>query len=465
MSGSFATISTALTALQTSRVALDVAAGNVANANTDGYVRRRVETESVGAPARPAMWSRVEAAGSGVRVAGLTRMSDAFLDTRARQEHGVQSYLDVRHEVLSRMETALGEPGDNGVTAELSGFRQAWHDLANNPTGGAARSQVLARAESVARAFAGQARSVATEASGQRSRAQSIVAEANTLATGLASMNEAIASADLTGADASDLLDRRDVMAMRLAELTGAKVTIGTRGTAEAALNGVALVAGNAAGRLEIAGGIAADGSADGAPVSFSVATPGGPGATNPGPLGGELGATAELLNTTMPGYLANLSQAARTLADTVNAQHVLGFDLTGTPGAAMFSYDPGNVAGTLALALSDPDQVAASALPGGVLDVSNAQLLGATNPAQGDYQRLVSAMGTEVLLAGRLSAGQRAVTNQVDGSREQLSGVSLDEETVTLLAHQRAYEAAARVLTTVDSMLDTLINRTGITR
>jgi flagellar hook-associated protein 1 FlgK len=54
-------------------------------------------------------------------------------------------------------------------------------------------------------------------------------------------------------------------------------------------------------------------------------------------------------------------------------------------------------------------------------------------------------------------------LTAQVDSSRESLSGVSIDEEMVHLLAAQRGYEGAARVLTTVDSMLDTLINRTGL--
>ena len=64
-----------------------------------------------------------------------------------------------------------------------------------------------------------------------------------------------------------------------------------------------------------------------------------------------------------------------------------------------------------------------------------------------------------------RLAANQAALTTQVDGAREQLAGVNLDEETVTMLQAQRAYEAAARVMTTVDSVLDTLINRTGLVR
>ena len=80
-------------------------------------------------------------------------------------------------------------------------------------------------------------------------------------------------------------------------------------------------------------------------------------------------------------------------------------------------------------------------------------------------YQGLVNGFGTEVASVKRLAANQQVLTNQVDGSREQLSGVNLDEEMVTMLSSQRAYEAAARVMTTVDSVLDTLINRTGLVR
>ncbi len=141
MSGTLSGFNTALSALRYNRVAMDVASGNIANVSTEGYTRRRVEAQTAGAPVVPALWSRAQSYGDGVRVSGLTRMTDELLVARQRTEHGNQSYLDTTSQVLARVEAGIGEPSDNGVAASLADFRAAWHQLANNPGSGAARSQ------------------------------------------------------------------------------------------------------------------------------------------------------------------------------------------------------------------------------------------------------------------------------------------------------------------------------------
>ena len=80
-------------------------------------------------------------------------------------------------------------------------------------------------------------------------------------------------------------------------------------------------------------------------------------------------------------------------------------------------------------------------------------------------YQQVVNAFGTEVASSRRLATSQSMLTQQVDGARDQQAGVNLDEEMLKMVEYQRSYEAAARVMTTLDSMLDTLINRTGLLR
>lgn len=464
MSGSFSSLNTALGALRYNRVAMDVASGNIANVGTEGYARRRVNAESVGAPAQPAMWSRYEGAGDGVSVAGIDRMVDALLDVRARREHGNQSYLDIRQTVLERVETGIGEPGDNGVAAAIADFRSAWHDLANNPGSDAARAQVLGRAATLADALRVQSRNVEAESGDLRIRALADVAEVNTVASDLAATNKSIAIATLNGTDAGVLLDTRDQLAMRLSELTGSTTTLRADGGFDVSVNGVPLVTGQDAGTLQIATGITSTGDDDGNPITYAITDASGTTAVPPG-MTGEIGGVTDLLTTTLPAYSAGLNAVAQQLADEINAQHQAGYDAAGNPGQPFFSYNPADAAASLAIAISGPDEVAASAIAGGGLDAGNATAIAGLTGAEESYQRLINGFGTEVASVRRLAANQQVLTDQLDGSREQLSGVNLDEEMITMLSAQRAYEAAARVLTTVDSVLDTLINRTGLVR
>lgn len=461
---SFSGLNTALSALRYNRVAMDVASGNIANVGTEGYTRRTINGVAVGAPDQPAMWSRYSGAGDGVQVGSIDRMADMLLDVRARREHGNQSYLDIRQAVLERVESGIGEPGGSGVAAAIADFRAAWHDLANNPGSDAARSAVLGRAATLADAIKIQARNIESEAGDQRFRIQADVAEVNTLASDLAATNKSIAVANLNGTDAGVLLDKRDQLAMRLSELTGSSATLRPDGGFDVAINGVPLVIGKDAGSLEVTTGIATSGASDGSAITYSITDTSGTTAV-PAGMVGEIGGVTDLLNTTLPAYTAGLGAVAQQLADEINAQHQAGFDAAGNPGQPFFSYNPADPASSIAIAITAPGELAASGIPGGGLDASNATALASATGVEASYQRLINGFGTEVASVARLAANQLVLTSQVDGSREQLSGVNLDEETVSMLAAQHAYEAASRVITTLDSVLDTLINRTGLTR
>ena len=224
MSGTFSSFNTALSALRYNRVAMDVASGNVANAGTEGYARRQVIGQATGAPAVPALWSRWDVnAGDGVQPGGIKRMVDPLLDSRARLEHAAAGFLDTRVASLNRFETSLAEPGENGVAAALAAYQAGWHDVANNPGDTAARAQLLARAETLTDAIRGQDRAVRTEWADQSARLTAAVAEVNQVAQELAKVNEGLRNAHVAGTDAGVLLDQRDLLAMRLSELTGAR--------------------------------------------------------------------------------------------------------------------------------------------------------------------------------------------------------------------------------------------------
>lgn len=452
MTGTFSSLNTPLSALRYNRTAMDVAGGNIANANTAGYARRQVIAQSTGAPAIPAIWSRWEGAGDGVEAASVNRLVDPVLDGRSRTEHGTAAFMDARSNALTRVETAIGEPGEGGVAAALTAFKSGWQSVANNPGDSAARTQLLARAETLRSTISVQNGAVSNEWSDQRSRLDALSSETNQVSSELADLNKGLRAASLNGTDANTLLDQRDQLTQRLAELTGAKTKVNADTTVDVTVEGQTLVTGNTAYAMTVSGAATLD-AAGTDPVVLSV------NGTAVSLTSGELGATQQLVGNDLPGYQARLDSFVSSLADAVNAQHAQGVDLDGGAGGTFFS---GSTAATLQVAITDPRQVAAADPTKGGLDNSNADALSKLDLGANDYRNLVTTFGTTVASANHASTTQASVVTQVDASRESVSGINTDEEMVNLLAAQRGYEGAARVLTAIDSMLDTLINRTG---
>ena len=465
MSGTFGGLNTALSALRYQQVALDVANNNVANVNTAGYVRRRAEAGAVAAPDRPAMWARYVGHGDGVTVQSVSRLVDPLLDARSRRENGTLSYLQAQQAILNRVETSINEPGENGVSHALDELGKAFQDLAANPGLPAARETVLARAGDVAAAFKAQADNLATETADQQAHVATAVQQVNDAAAELARLNKTIQVAEVNHTDVGSLKDQRDLLALDLAKLAGADVTVRADGQYDVSIGSTALVSGDQAAPVTASAGSPATVSVGGTPVPSGVS--------------GELGAVLDTLNTTLPAYRQGLGAVAAELADRMNAQHAAGFDLDGAPGGALLSSDPATPAGSLGVAVTDPRRLAAARTGAtatgttGNRDGGNADALSQVTKAptaagtsiESDYATLVTGFGGTVASVNRQTANQLALTQQVDDEREQLAGVSLDEETVNMVAAQHAYEAASKVLTVLDSILDTLINRTGVTR
>jgi flagellar hook-associated protein 1 FlgK len=173
-------------------------------------------------------------------------------------------------------------------------------------------------------------------------------------------------------------------------------------------------------------------------------------------------------LNDVLPRYRASLTGIATTVLTQVNAVHGPGaYDQAGRAATPFFSAPSGR----LVVEVTDPVRIAASDSPGtagtgdrgGARAAQLAELSTAKGGADELYRRTVVALGVEAQAAGRRVEIQDNILAQVDAARESESGVNLDEELTTMLAFQKAYEGAARFVSAVDQMLDTLINRTGV--
>ena len=458
---SMSSLTTALSALYAQRRGLDVTGHNIANANTEGYTRQRVDLTANSGPVTAAVYSRWNGTGQGVDVAGISRLRDAFLELRSSQEHSVLGELTTSEQLLNRIELGFGEPSDLGLAAQFNDFYASWGDVANNPTDLAARRAMLESAQTLTANLRSSSQSLDTLRSDLVGQARAQIDAVNETAAAIAELNENIRNNTNSGLSSVDLMDQRDLLVAKISELIGVTAKPSEGGMVDVFVGGTAIVRGPAAESLQLV-------EDDGPPRSAGVtwAKDGYPAAVS----GGSISALLKGANYTIDGdggYLAKLDTIAASLRNTVNNVHVGGKDLYENPGADFFT---GNGAADIAVSaslLADPRLLAASSAGGGYADNANALALAALagDPDGPDhlYRAMIVELGVEAQAVSRRVGIQVDVTGQVDAARDSQAGVNIDEEMTNMLSYQRAYEAAARFMTAIDQLLDTLVNSIGL--
>jgi flagellar hook-associated protein 1 FlgK len=457
---SFSGLNIGLSSLYAQRRGLEVTGHNIANANTEGYSRQRVRLEADSGPITPAYHSRWNGAGNGVVVADVQRLRDVFLESRAVHERGSEAGLRGRALVLGRVEAILSEPGDLGLQSQLSEFWSGWDDIANQPTDLAGRSQLLQRAQTLATGINQASARLDGQWSASREQLQATVQDINATAEAVAQLNAGVMAATKAGLSPNDLSDQRDLLVQRLGDLAGVSLRAGDAGSVDVFVGGTALVRGATAERLAVRG--ASELTTPAGTVSVAWEKDG-----FAAPAGGAAAGLQAGLNEVLPRYRDGLDALAGALRTTVNTQHRLGTDAAGLAGGDFFS---GTSAADLRVAFTDPARIAASSAPvggtgdrGGGNAAAMAELATAPGGPDALYRRTIVQLGVEAQTANRRVDIQTDILRQVEAQRESEAGVNLDEEMANMLAYQRGYEGAARFVTAIDQMLDTLINRTGL--
>jgi flagellar hook-associated protein 1 FlgK len=466
MSGTFGSISTALSSLYSQRRALDTTGQNIANANTEGYSRQRVQMQAATASSVPALHSTSDGIGAGVTVSDVARLRDTFLEARGRAEHSSSAYLSARNEIYGRIENIFAEPSDTALASQLDDFWNGWGEVASQSTNTAVRNQLLERGRVVADGLRAAYDSLDAQWNTLRTQLDAYATDVNTAADAVALLNQTIKQQVAAGLPANELADKRDLHLMELARLTGATTVAREDGTIDAYVGGSSLVSGGTARDLVTAGSRQLVNQADD-PVHFRWGSEGGPAAAV---TGGKLAAALDTLNKIIPTYANGLNDVAVKLAERVNEVHGAGYPMSGTDTAGDFftSGTPGTdvTARTITVAITDPRDLGVSGVAGSA-DGGNADALARlgklTDGPDAAYRKLVVGLGVEAQAATRRADIQARVAGDIDVLRTADAGVNLDEEMTNMITFQRAYEAASRVLTSVDQMLDVLINRTGL--
>jgi flagellar hook-associated protein 1 FlgK len=478
----FSSLNTANSALAAAQRAMEVTGQNVANVNTDGYSRQRVELQSVGGTTTPAIWAVSNAVGSGVDSDKVIRIRDAFLEARAQNEHADAASLTTQDDALTQVQQSFNEPGDSGLQSTLTSFWAGWGDIAKSSTDPGARAQLLQRSQTLVAGLHSTMGTLDQQWAGNKDGLQTLLTDVNATTKSIADLNQSILRADQSNLPSNELQDKRDSLVLHLSEQIGATATRMDDGTLSVVVGGSTIVSGNNSIQLALSGGTSAADATTTPPTNPPTIV------TVPGNAAVQAGGTAAGQLTTMtsiiPGYQKQLNAIAQQLADQVNSVHSQGYDLTGAQGGALFDDGAGGTAAITAtninVAITDPDKLAAASLSttdtGGAVSADHdiaSQLyqlrLGIpqtdgtyADGADSVYRKMIVALGVQSSSTSTNLATANVISTQVDASRESVSGVNIDEEMTNMLQFQHAYSAAGQVVSTIQSMMDTLINMVG---
>jgi flagellar hook-associated protein 1 len=471
-------------AILSQQTALSTTGHNIANANTIGYTRQEAvfqATHPLASP-NPNNGTIPMQMGTGVEVSEFRRIRESYLDRQFQNEQKEAGYWEAKASTLSNIENVFNELGDSGLTSSLNRFWQGLQELSKQPENLSARVVVVANGKELA----GQLNEIYTGLEQNETfladQIQEKTNEINTIANEVAGLNLKIAQNIGGGNQPNDLMDRRDVLLDQLSKLVDIQVTPGQNDRVDVSIDGEKLVEGNNANAFTL------DLQTGGAKIAGSdIALAGGE-------IKGLLETHGYTVNGTtfgtIPDLRAKIDLLAETIAKSMNAIHA-GDEArnlddiqarSANPNAALekllFFVDkddptqPPRNAGSMMInptLVEFPSKVAAASSDT-IGDGSNAKLMseslfqkiniGGTNATIGDfYKGIIGQLGTDVQIAQQSAENAVKMVQQVDNRRQSVSGVSIDEELTNMVRYQQAYNAAARYVSAVNDLLNTLIN------
>lgn len=378
MTSTFMGLETAKRALFTQQSALHTTGHNIANANTPGYSRQRVNFGTT-TPFAPAAMNRPQVPGqmgTGVEAKSIQRVRDSFLDIQYRQETNKLGYWDAKSNAISEMENIVNEPTTNGLGAVMGEFWQSLQDLSVYPENDGARNVVLERGQSVVDTFHYLNDSLNQINDNIGNEISVSLDSVNSLLQQISSVNSQISDVEPHGNIPNDLYDRRDNLVDELSGMINIKVTATKsegRPAAEAeGLYNISIVGANGKEELlvskdsyyqlgfpngsgnlsttipDVISDLSIFSSAGKEIPSkrIAIADSSGNMMFSQGEIRGliesygysyqDAGGTTQVKGT-FPDMLDNLDRLAYTFSQTFNAVHEKGIDLEGNNGGAFF--------------------------------------------------------------------------------------------------------------------------------
>ena len=449
------------TGLKTASYGVEVTGQNVTNASTEGYVRRRLVSQT----RVPHRTPHGVYTGQGVTVGAVKRDIDRFATERAFEAMGDQSMASTASETLNIVEANFKEGDTSGIADRLDKFFDSLTELTSEPSDHglrlAARDAGQDLVDSVNRGGDALLQSIRRAEDRIKDELQGV----NSILGEIETLNRRISDSDAINGPA-DLMDARDGMVETLAQKIGVDVDYKANGQISLFVGGHALVQDVNVRQLETA--------VDPVAGTLSVKVTAGEGSIKVdsfirGEIGGLVAARDQAKST-----LDSLDEFAEEFVDEINAQHSSGFDAYGSPGLDFFTLPTGFTNASTAMSLdavlaTDINMIAAAGSPGSevgdggnlanIIDVENTDLFsGGTMNSREFVASIYSDLGNAIVGFEVDATTHGAIMSDLNSLKEATSKVDLDEEAVSLMQYQAAYQAAARVVTAADDLLNELM-------
>ena len=424
--------------------AINTTANNIANVYTEGYTRRTVDL------------SKLSLGFGQMREDAVSRVKNRFLDNQIWYENQALGKESMNEMLMTQVETIFGEPSDAGLANMLSEFWDAWANLANTPESESSRSLVRDKGILLSNTFNRLDHNMKNLQRQSGIEIQQKVKDINQLIDQLGTVNKQI---DAHRSD--DLLDQRDVLLGELSEKVDISITENESGTVEVVAGGHILVSEDFTNRLKINTTQDKDGL-------FYIEIKTIKGDKSVDAKSGQIGGLLEFHNDRVSSYMSSLDEAAVAISKEVNNIHTQGFNLNGVTGMNFFN-DKVTGAGdfgltaeilsdsTLIASSSDSDSQGNSNIAQAISDLQFGVLIKGKS-VMDHYNSIIADVGNKVQEARFINDNQEKIIQQLQIQRASVTGVSLDEEMTQLIQFEQAYEAAARMITTLDEMVQTVL-------
>ncbi|MFZ3228750.1 MAG: flagellar hook-associated protein FlgK [Pseudobdellovibrio sp.] len=452
--------------LMTNQTALQTTSHNIANKGTEGYSRQRIDIQS-----NPALFDGNHRVGTGVMAASISRTNNPWLEKQIEREGSSLAFADGRSQAMQKLESVINEQTVKGMNTSVTEFFNSFRELASSPESAVARTVVRDSSETLIKNFQVVDRQIDGITDDLNKQIQSGINEVNGFTHEIAQLNLKIMSTEVTGGNANDERDRRDLLVKKLSEkldisyaedsrsgmlnITGGKTGILVAGTTAEQLKTMDTVDNRTQILCEMSkGGLQVD-----ITEQFKK---------------GAIGSAIDLRDGAVADLKNHLEGLSFSIANEVNKAHAEGFDRNGNPGGNLFDIPDSGTYSVQDLKLNkaivqDVSFIAAGSRPNAPGDNTTANVIHSLQfkPMMENgkytfddfYNSKVGEIGVMAQSANTGYESQKNVVDQLKNMRESISGVSLDEEATKMIEYQKSFEASARIIKMADEMFDTVLS------